>query len=731
MKKLFTLVALLAMVLGANAKWSEKPVYTIDYTTYQGFPFYVMGYVPEFDYGHMTDFGANYKYAEVKEDAEETSDVIVTTQGGAQYYRWTEGGGWHQYFIADGIPTTIDHKYKVIAKVKASAPVSIGINMGWGWGQGEQASASVSIPGDTEFQEVEWEYEGIGGASCNLVAQPGGATETIEWLSLEVYDWIKEGGREPVWLEDITNGDAETPWTAEQKAIAYDDMDNNFTICAWSKEKGVNMNDEGTGWNPFPATIVVDPLDENNHVFLCDGQPATTEGDPSAWDNQFWIQSKHAWKEGLTMKIKFRYMCNYTTDVTCNTQFHKQTPSDYLVWHSINDVTFASNEWKTFDNTMSISGDMAGGWSIAFNLNSSVKDAVKFYFDDLSWQYLQLDEGYFLAGVNLNVTKDYDDLDNAIPFEDVDGMLEATIGTKGDATTYVDQLMISTTRGDDAAFKGGTLLPNGKIHNDPDEWLDFAPSANKRLDVPGLGVWKVYIDTDYDAMAFEMLEGTAYDEPDPIAVVTNKTEVTVKGQERDDIKDDDHPDATGAAWDNQFFFVANRVLKAGEVTHLKFAYKASKAAKTSTQLHGAPGAYIHWGAIGEVNFEEDWLEFDNDYTIPAEAEGKDAQSIAFNMAEIKDACDYQIKDVQWYLVDASLDEGLTYENLIDEEGTKNFFVKEGAGTSPYQFGTDPSGIANVAAKGAKTSAVMYNLAGQRVANSFKGIVVKDGKKFVK
>ena len=101
MKKLFTLVALLTVFLGAKAQdWEE--VYTVDYTTYQGFPFYVMGYVPEFDNGWMTDFGANYKYAEKKDGAEETSDVIVKTQGGTEYYRWTEGGGWHQYFIADG-----------------------------------------------------------------------------------------------------------------------------------------------------------------------------------------------------------------------------------------------------------------------------------------------------------------------------------------------------------------------------------------------------------------------------------------------------------------------------------------------------------------------------------------------------------------------------------------------------------------------------------------------------
>ena len=735
MKKLFTLVALLAMVLGANAKWGDTPIYTIDYSTYQGFPFYVMGYVPEFDNGCMTDFGAGFGYktdAEMEDFTGGTEVGTVTTQGGAVYHKvQLDAPAWHQYFIADGISTKIDGKYKVVAKVKASAAVSINVNMGWGWGAGEQASQTVSIPDGADFQEVTWEYEGIGGASCNLVAQPGGSTETIEWLSLEVYQWEKEGGRVPEWLEDIENGNAETPWTAEQAAIAYNDMDKNFTICAWSKEKGHNMNEEGTGWNPFVAPIVVDPLDENNHAFLCDGQPATTEGDASAWDNQFWIQSKHAWKSGLTMKIKFRYMASQ--DVTCNTQFHKQTPSDYLIWHSIGDVTF-SQAWQTFDKDMSIGDDMAGGWSIAFNLNSSVKDAVKFYFDDLSWKYLKLDEGFFLAGINQNKTKDYDDLDNAIPFEATSATdFEATIGTKGDANTYVDQLMVSTTRGDDAAFKGATLMPNGRIHNDAEEWLDYVQSANKRLDVPGLGVWTVYIDTKYDAMAFEMLEGTPYDEQEPVAVYTYADEITVNGQEREYTEAEaeaagiEKPENPGQPWDNQFFIVADRVVKAGEATTIKFQYKATVAGATSgTQSHGEPGGYIHWAAIGNLTFEEEWQDFENDFTIPAEcdgSEGKQFKSIAFNLAEIKGACDYSFKNVQWYLKDASLDEGLTYENLIS--GSTNFYKKEGAGTAPY------TGITNVTAKNAKVSTATYNIAGQRVNKDYKGLVVKDGKKIVR
>jgi hypothetical protein len=55
MKKLFTLVALLAMVLGANAKWGDTPIYTIDYSTFNAFPFYVMGYAPTMDGTAMVD----------------------------------------------------------------------------------------------------------------------------------------------------------------------------------------------------------------------------------------------------------------------------------------------------------------------------------------------------------------------------------------------------------------------------------------------------------------------------------------------------------------------------------------------------------------------------------------------------------------------------------------------------------------------------------------------------
>ena len=746
MKKLFTLVALLAMFLGANAaEWKE--VYKIDYSTSNNFPFYVMGYVPEWVNGVMTDYGADFRYAtqetldtkEVKDGgwADGESSVGTVMAGTTEYQKVTGAGPyWHQYFIADGINTgDMADVYTVKALVKASEAVTINVNMGWGWGDGQQASASVAIPASDDFVEVEWEYSGIGGASCNLVAQPGSSTAIIEWKSL-VVGFMQKEVRPTVWQEWLTSdgkpvvvestpeaiptymGNAETPWA--DATVKFNDQEKNYLICAWSKEKGHNMN-EKDGWDPFPATIVADPDDPNNHVFLVDGQPATTEGDPSAWDNQFWIQSPKAWKSGEQLKIHFRYKSNYPGDVKTNTQIHKQNPSDYLIYHAIGDITF-TNEWKEFDGTMTIADDMATGWSIAFNLNPDIKDAVKFYFDDLSWQSMVLEEGYFVAGINSVAGGSYE-FDSATKFE-YDDQKEVYIATIGAKNAYVDQIMISTVSGNDAAFKGATLKPNHAITNDPDDWNDYTAVSNTKLSLPGLGIWKIRLDEAYDAMSFEMLEGEIVELKD---VVTNSEEITVNALEREYTEAEaeaagiDKPETPGQAWDNQFWIIANREIEAGEETVISFRYKATKEAKSSTQCHAAPGGYIHWAAIGDVNFTTDWQTFEAAFTVPAECAGKGFKSIAFNLAEIKDANDYTFTDLQWYL--KSDEAGKTRENLINATGQQNFAWK-------VVGGEIITGIKEVAAK-KNVSTATYNLAGQRVSDSFKGIVIKDGKKYVK
>ena len=121
----------------------------------------------------------------------------------------------------------------------------------------------------------------------------------------------------------------------------------------------------------------------------------------------------------------------------------------------------------------------------------------------------------------------------------------------------------------------------------------------------------------------------------------------------------------------------------------------------------------------QLTFTEDWQEFSQDFTIPAECDGKGMKSIAFNMAEIKEACHYYIKDVVWKLKDDT-------ESLIDQTGGKNFYIKVGAGTSPQAMETGISSIVD----NKKATNVTYNLAGQRVSKGYKGIVIKNGSKYI-
>ena len=767
MKKLFTLVALLACFLGAKAEWVED--YKIDYSTKTGFPFYVMGYVPEWVDGVMTDYGAMYSYKtdsemETYEFKEGESEVgTTTTDGGVNYHKiQLASAAWHQYFIGDGIPTEIDGNYTVTAMVKASEAVNINVNMGWGWNEGQSIGVSVAI--GTEWAEVEWQYSGVGGTSCNLVAQPGSSTATIEWKWLKVthnqkvqkpttwQEWLTSDGQPVTIVADQAMptymGNAETAWPDWSLAKNDEGININWRgdrtgeICAWALTMGRNAGDTGADGSsdgrarPYPADIEAEEGNESNHVFAVHAdQIAKIDDDASIqWSNQFWIQSPKAWKEGSQVRIKFRYKAKLACKT--QTQIHKQHPSDYLHWQAVGDVNFTT-EWQEFDKTITFDGSQATGWSLAFNLcaDSSVDSPQEpnvFYFDDLSWETMVLDEGLFVAGSNPDTGLEYD-FDAAIAFEPVDPeAAENTqfVATVGEKEAYVSQIMISTVRGNDAAFKSNTLKPNGTIANDPDEWLDYAPASLAKLNLPGSGIWKIVIDTAYHAMSFEMLEGEV---KNPIDVVTNKTEIVVKGVERDwRGKDNDgnlieEQEGTGQPWDNQFWFKANRKLAKGEVTHLVFKYKANKDAKTSTQCQGDPGAYMHWACIGDVNFTTEWQTFDQDFTVPDAGDGM--QTIAFNMAEIKEACDYEITDVQWYLKADGLDEGKTWENLIKAEGTENFWVKIGAGTTPYQYGTE-SGINEVVNKAKASNAVIYNLAGQRVSKDYKGIVVKDGRKAV-
>jgi len=686
MKKFFTLLALLTCFLGANAKEIVDA---------------------EVDFSKLAD-GSEIKF--YGWGASESARARLSIANGCLHFHSEEATdpSWDcQFHPIGGVDAEVGVVYTLHFKVKGSVAQNVSM---LGFGQtpyGQFAITTDWVEGTVDYECTE--------ANGNILMQCGDYVGDWDIAYLKITHEGKE--ERPVeWIEQLTNGDAEKAWADPE--IRFNDQEKNFTICAWGKEKGRNMN-ENDGWDPFPSDIVEDPDKAGNHVFVVHGKTADTEGDASAWDNQFWIQAPNAkvFKVGNQFKLHFRYKASEAA--TTNTQFHHQNPSDYVHWQAVGDVKFTT-EWQDFDGVFTVPDAATDAWSIAFNLNPENKNAVDFYFDDLSVATMKLDEGLFVAASNTATGIEYD-YDNAIAFAQSEDLMVATVGTKGKKDTWVNEVMISTVRGNDKAYKGATLKPSGTVVNDPDTWLDYTEASNAKIKLPAAGVWTISIDTEGKQINFVKLEGE--EDKEPVAIVTNPTVVIVKGQERDFVKDDDHPDATGQPWDNQFWIVANRTLSAGEATVISFKYKASKEAKTSTQCHAAPGAYLHWGAIGDVNFTTEWQDFEATFTVPNEA--NDMQSIAFNMAEIKEACDYEIKDVKWYLKEDANAEGKTSENLINGTGDANFYVKEGAGTDPRQF----SGINGVMVQKSSSSAI-YNLAGQRVSKTYKGIVVKDGKKFL-
>ena len=682
MKKLFTLFALLVLALGANAKE------IVDV---------------EVDFSKMAD-GSEIKF--YGWGASESARARLSIQNGCLHFHSEEATdpSWDcQFFPIGGVDAEVGVVYTLHYKIKGSVAQNVSM-LGFGltpYGQ---------FPITTDWVEGTVDYEAAN-SEGNLLMQCGDYVGDFDIAYLKITHEGKE--ERPVeWIEQLENGDAEKPWADPN--VRFNDQENNFKICAWAKEKGRNMN-ENDGWDPFPADI--EEVD-GSHVFVVHGQVADTEGDPSAWDNQFWIQSPKMLKVGSQFKLHFRYKASEAA--TTNTQFHHQNPSDYVHWQAIGDINFTT-EWQEYDGVVTVPDAATDAWSIAFNLNPQNKNAVNFYFDDLSLSLMKLDEGYFVASSNTATGIEYD-FDNATEFTVDDDLIVATVGTKGKQDTWVNEVMISTVRGNDRAFKSATLKPTGTVVNDPDTWLDYTEGSNAKIKLPAAGVWTISIDTAGKQINFVKLEGEK--DQEPLDIKPNTSVVVVHGQERDDLADTDtevreEEGGSGQPWDNQFFILANRTLEAGEVTVLEFDYQSTIEAKTTTQCHGAPGAYMHWSCIGDVNFTPEMQHFSTTFTVPSEANGM--QSIAFNMAEIKAACDYTITNVVWKLEDNT-------ETLINETGVENFIVKEGAGTEPHVY-VDPTGINNTVVD-SNVSSAAYNLAGQRVSNSYKGIVVKNGKKFI-
>jgi len=373
MRKFTQLMLTLALlVVGVGGVKAEK-VYTVDYSNYTGFPYFVMGYVPEWVEGVMTDYGANYRYetqatldgdggSKLKDG--ESIDGTVLTSNSTEYKKVSgKGPYWHQYFFADGIPTVVGGSYKVKALVKASAEVTVDVEMRWSWsGDYPVTTTRVTIPQSNDFVEVEWEHKNVGGVSSGLIAKPGNSTVKIEWKSVTVY-----------------TGDA-------QYRPVYGDL-HTVTPHIYAKNAG-----EGWGKSASP---------DGEGVYTVTSVDNAGAND---WDTQFWIATpEQGLPVGQKFYVEFSYKAVHAANVQTQTQIEEN--GGYKIWHCVGEddnqnIAF-TDEWKSIKKEVTIESDMEWWKSIAFNLNID-KTANTYYFKDIVLKVPELTGEYvdFLVGAS-------------------------------------------------------------------------------------------------------------------------------------------------------------------------------------------------------------------------------------------------------------------------------------------------------------------------------------------
>lgn len=89
-----------------------------------------------------------------------------------------------------------------------------------------------------------------------------------------------------------------------------------------------------------------------------------------------------------------------------------------------------------------------------------------------------------------------------------------------------------------------------------------------------------------------------------------------------------------ADYDTQFFITLGKdlALKAKDKIRVTMRVKADVEMKgVGTQAHAAPGAYLHWQCVGNVDFTTEWKEFKGSATVASNQAGM--YTIAFNLAK--------------------------------------------------------------------------------------------------
>lgn len=174
-----------------------------DYSKYTDYPFYVMGYTPEFVDGCMV---SHYP------------------------------GEWYQYFVADQIPTSVGLNYKLTVCIQGSAPGSLNAQFG-NW----ENLLEQTVSFNEDWQEVSVEFANCPVESSFVVFQPGtfDGDVRIKWLKVTHTVAPSIGKEVPVIEHDFSDGEPISGWGEGLKISVVDGacvIENPSAAQNWEKQ---------------------------------------------------------------------------------------------------------------------------------------------------------------------------------------------------------------------------------------------------------------------------------------------------------------------------------------------------------------------------------------------------------------------------------------------------------------------------------------------------------------
>ncbi len=378
----------------------------------------------------------------------------------------------------------------------------------------------------------------------------------------------------------------------------------------------------------------------------------TDENDTYDWDSQFFVYTPdHTWKEGDRYKFSMKVKADVPT--TVRAQAHGQ-PGYYLHWQMLNNTAInITTDWEVFTYEGTIISAQDGMQTIAFNL-SSPGQSNNFYFDDISWQSIEINENddfFTWKGGNFIVDKSYAVLSNdgkTLAFYDDnnkqshasegnvfrlnDGMANQNWSAYANSITNV--VIDESFTNDDAFYLSEYAFQNIGSADNPHQ-----------LNCPeGIVTTPYYANGDLKGDGIEILcmentiSGSAY----PFSAVRIDGNWCYKVNS---------PDAEGESdWYSRFFVTTpSHDWKEGDRYRFKMKVRADKSAKISVQSHELPGLYLHYSMLGNsYNLTTEWQEIVYEGTITAQQAGNNAMhTICFLLNVLKEENNYYFDDISW------------------------------------------------------------------------------------